>query len=163
MLRCRPALAVFWTLFILAFASRLGLTLYLGQYQIWDNVETNRAAACLVREGTLGDVFFRGFWAVGDLGPFHPWLLSLIYRCFGVNTPAGLLVQGMVAMASFALVVAGMPWLAGRLALPRGAGLLAACTLILLPFNVYVETTGTWEQAEAGCPGPSPGLVLCSS
>src|SRR5438477_464003 len=136
-------------IFLLAFSVRFAATLYLGNYKVSNDVETNRAAVSVARSGQLGDIFFRGSGPSAHLAPLHPLMLGAIYRCFGIETPRSLLIQACIAITIVSLIMAGVPLLAERARLSPAAGILAAAVMAVLPFNLYVETSGTWEQAES--------------
>ncbi|MFN0054070.1 MAG: hypothetical protein ACKV0T_17970 [Planctomycetales bacterium] len=135
-------------IFLLMFGIRLGVVLSTGSYQVSDDVESNRAAVSVAERGVLGNIFYADSGPSAHLSPVHPLLLGGIYRVWGSETPAALLVQSLVAIGCVSLMAASFPFLARRAGLPPGAGWLAAALLALLPFQFYVETTGTWEQAE---------------
>jgi tetratricopeptide (TPR) repeat protein len=93
---------------------------------IIDSEYYHQWAAAMARGAGEMDVFF--------MSPFYPYVLSLLYRIFGVYTQVAALFQ---ALAGVALV--GMIYLLGRRLFNPGAGLLAACLAAFYRPFIYYE------------------------
>jgi hypothetical protein len=139
-------LLTFVMLFLTAFTIRLGFVLVTGAYLVNLDIEMTRAAATLVQEGTLGNVYAADTGPSAHVAPLYAGLLALLYRIFGVATPPGLLAQAVLAITFTSACIAVLPLLAERARLSPTAGLVAAAVMAVMPFNFFAETSGYWEQ-----------------
>jgi len=109
--------------------------------------EMEAIAVSLAERGTFADPYAIPTGPTAHVPPVYPGILSVIYRVFGLTFAAGV-VAWMLGAASYATAFALLPWFAGRVGLPREAGVLGGLTGALLP---------QWlAQAEA-----LTALVLC--
>ena len=109
--------------------------------------EMEAIAVSLAERGTFADPYAIPTGPTAHVPPVYPGILSVIYRVFGLTFTAGA-VAWMLGAASYATTFALLPWFAGRVGLPREAGVLGGLTGALLP---------QWlAQAEA-----LTALVLC--
>src|SRR5262249_13414177 len=111
--------------------------------------ELERGAATLAREGALGNVFSDHSGKSAHVAPLYPAFLAVVYATFGSDTPAGRLVQELFALLATSVGIALLPLVARRAGLGVAAGAAAGVLLALLPFNLWVETSGSWEQPYA--------------
>jgi hypothetical protein len=140
-------------LFALAFSCRLAYILIKQTYKDLRAAELERSAACLADHGYLGNAFSDDSGPTAHVSPLYPALLAAIYRVFGSHTPTGRLAQELAATFISSLGIMLLPVLARRSNLATGSGWAAALVLAVLPFNLWVETSGAWEQ-------PAAALVL---
>jgi hypothetical protein len=111
--------------------------------------EMERAAISLVREGFIGQVYSDSTGESAHLSPLYPLLLAGLYRIFGWYTSTGRLAQEVCAIMATTLSISLLPVVAGRAHLAVAAGWAAAYALAILPINLWVETSGIWEQPYA--------------
>jgi hypothetical protein len=142
-------------LFALAFSCRLAYILIKQTYTDLRAAEMERAAACLADHGFLGNVYSDDSGPTAHFAPLYPAFLAAIYRAFGSHTPEGRLAQELAAIVISSLGITLLPVLAQRADLEKGSGWAAALLLAVLPLNLWVETSGAWEQ-------PAAALLLCA-
>jgi hypothetical protein len=152
-MRHQRTLLFFLLLFALAFSSRLAYVLIKQTYMDLRAAEMERAAICLADNGELGNAYSDDSGPTAHVSPLYPAFLAAIYRVFGSHTPAGRLAQELGSILISSLGIALLPVLARRANLERGSGWAAAFVLAVLPLNLWVETSGAWEQ-------PAAALVL---
>jgi hypothetical protein len=140
-------------LFALAFSCRLAYILIKQTYMDLRGAELERAAACLADRDYLGNAFSDDSGPTAHVSPLYPAFLAAIYRMFGSHTPAGRLAQELAAIFMSSLGITLLPVIARRANLAPGSGWAAALVLAVLPLNLWVETSGAWEQ-------PAAALVL---
>jgi hypothetical protein len=136
-------------LFVLAFGVRAAYLFGTGKYRDKTSSELERAATSLAREGVLGNVFSDHSGPSAHVVPLYPCLLAGVHWCLGVKSLAAMVAQQLLAVTVTALVIAALPWLAWRCRLAIAAGVLAGLFLALSPLNLWVETSGSWEQPYA--------------
>src|SRR5438105_1389330 len=139
--------------FTLAFSVRLAYIFLKQIYLEPGAAEMERAAASLADHGLLGNVYAADSGPSAHVAPLYPLFLSLIYRLFGSGGGAGRLAQELAAIGISSLAIALLPVIARRSKLATGSGWIAATVLAILPLNLWVETSGAWEQ-------PSAALLL---
>jgi len=130
----RSPLRAFLIVFIPAFAIRTYfLSLipieYILPHTRW---ETLAVAHSLATSGQFADPYALPTGATAHLAPIYPFLLSLIYRVFGMTLTAGY-ITWLLAAASDSAVFALLPWLAGKLGVGRPAGLLGGLAGAVVP------------------------------
>lgn len=145
----RRLLAVALVLFALAFGCRAAYLFATGKYREKSSSEMERAATSLAREGTLGNVFADDSGPSAHVVPLYSCLLAGIHWCLGVKSLTAMVAQQLLAVAVTSLVIAALPWLAWRCRLPVATGVLAGLFLAVSPLNLWVETSGSWEQPYA--------------
>jgi hypothetical protein len=145
----RRRLLCFLLLFLLAFSFRLAYVLVKRAYLEPGAAEMERAAANLARTGVLGNVYSADSGPSAHVAPLYPLMLSLIYRLFGADNWIGRLAQELLGVAISALSIALVPMIAERARLAAGAGWFSALVVSVLPVNLWVETSGAWEQPAA--------------
>ncbi len=101
--------------------------------------EVTAVAMSLYEKGTFADPYGLPTGPTAHMPPFHPALLAGIYHLFGPTLAAGY-VTWLVLIACHGAMWGMLPWLAARLGLSTGAGLLAGIAGALLPrWPGYVE------------------------
>jgi hypothetical protein len=108
--------------------------------------EMERAAANIVREGTIGNVYSATSGVSAHVAPLYPYVLAALYWVFGLQDFYGWAAQAIAAVAASSAAIALLPALAKRLGLAPLSGYLAAGLAALLPVHLWVETSGSWEQ-----------------
>jgi hypothetical protein len=83
------------------------------------------------------------------VAPLYPLFLAGIYWLFGPATPTARLVQELFAALATSAGIALLPLVGRRTGLGATSGVVAGLLLAVLPVNLYVETTGSWEQPYA--------------
>jgi hypothetical protein len=146
-------LITFLSVFLLASSVRFAYVVSRQTYRDTGRAELERSAVCLARTGTLGDAYGEGTGPTAHCAPLYPCVLAAIYVVLGPDTIAARLAQEIVAILLTSCAIALLPLVGRRAGLHPGAGLCAAIFLALLPFNLWVETSGSWEQ-------PACALVL---
>ena len=101
--------------------------------------EVTAVAMSLYERGTFADPYCLPTGPTAHVPPFHPALLAGIYHLLGPTLAAGY-VTWLVLIACHGATWGMLPWLAARLGLSPGAGLLAGVAGALLPrWPGYVE------------------------
>ena len=101
--------------------------------------EVTAVAMSLYERGAFSDPYGLPTGPTAHVPPFHPALLAGIYRLLGPTLAAGY-VAWLVLIACHGAMWGMLPWLAARLGLSPGAGLLAGVSGALLPrWPGYVE------------------------
>ncbi len=101
--------------------------------------EVTAVAMSLYEKGAFADPYGLPTGPTAHMPPFHPALLAGIYHLLGPTLAAGY-ASWLVLIASHGAMWGMLPWLAARLGLSPGAGLLAGVTGALLPrWPGYVE------------------------
>jgi hypothetical protein len=125
--------------------------------QIRPNSEMELAAASLAQNGFIGQTYNNSpsdsSAKSAHVAPLYVLLLAGLYWIFGWNTSAGRLAQEVCAIIATILGIALLPVIARKAHLAVAAGWIAAYALAILPINLWVETSGNWEQ-------PYSALVL---
>ena len=110
--------------------------------------EMELAAISLAREGYIG-VYHNSSGSAGKsahVAPIYLLFLGTLYWLFGWNTSTGRVAQEVCAIIATTLSIALLPIIARKAHLAIAAGWIAAYALAVLPINLWVETSGTWEQ-----------------
>lgn len=101
--------------------------------------EVPAVAMALYERGEFADPYALPTGPTAHMPPFHPALLAGIYHLLGPTLAAGY-VTWLVLIACHGAMWGMLPWLASRLGLSPGAGLLAGVAGALLPrWPGYVE------------------------
>ena len=101
--------------------------------------EVTAVAMSLYERGAFADPYGVPTGPTAHMPPFHPALLAGIYHLLGPNLAAGY-VWWFLLIASHGAMWGMLPWLAARLGLSAGGGLLAGLAGALLPrWPGYVE------------------------
>lgn len=126
---------------------------YVAYDQTFTNVfggaEIERAAASLARDGSIGSVYSDRSGPSAHVVPLYPLLLGAVYWLFGWNTETGRIVQELLSSAATAAGIAMLPTVARATGLSIVAGWGAAVALAVLPLNLWIESSGSWEQPYA--------------
>ncbi len=136
-------------IFLLAVAGRVVYIVHYETYRNTGGAEMERAAISFNEYGTIGNVYGAGTGPSAHVTPLYPMFLAAIYKVFGSDTVAGRLVQQLLALLTTSLGFALLPLLSRRLGLGILPGAAAAIVLAVSPFNLWVETSGGWEQPYA--------------
>ena len=132
-------------IFVLAFTVRVGLVLLRHDYLHPLPDESLRVARSINETGVFGNPWVIPTGATGQLAPFQPYWISLVYRVFGQG-PNGELALHIVGCGASAMVYAALPYAAVAFELPIGVGLIAGGMGALLPLKYHTEVSGAWEQ-----------------
>jgi len=89
-----------------------------------DNWEMEAVAMALAERGEFADPYALPTGPTAHLPPIMPGILAAIWRLFGMDLTAGY-AAWLFRIATYAAMFAMIPWLAGRLGIPRQAGVLA--------------------------------------
>ncbi len=117
--------------------------------------EMGRVALSLIRSGEFANPYMIPTGPTAHPTPLWPTLLALIYGTFGMTATAGY-VRALVAISSWSLINALLPWFAHRLGLGVRAGILAGIVGAFIPQPWY-------EVAGIGFSAPGAlalGLVI---
>jgi hypothetical protein len=107
--------------------------------------EVERVAKSLVTQHVFGNPYALPTGPTAHLAPVYPWLVSLLFRLFGVGklgTLSVFLFNALCASVQYALLVV----LALACGLPARVGILAGVLGALLPLHPLVEVDG-WEAS----------------
>jgi hypothetical protein len=138
------------TLFALAFSVRLAYVLIAHtSSNLLGGCEMERAAKGLAFQGDIVDAYGPHTGPTAHVAPLYPMVLAQVYRVFGYKTFTGNFVQQLLAILATSLGLGLLPLIARRCGLRFGAALTAGIVLAVCPFNLWVETSGTWEQPYA--------------
>jgi hypothetical protein len=137
------------TIAVLVVASRLAYVVHDRAYERTDKAEMERAAMSLARDGAIADVYWPGSGPTAHVSPLYAILLSIPYRIWGWDTVAGRIGQEMLAILATTIGICILPIVAEKIGLPRRVGWISAALLAILPHNLWIESTGTWEQPYA--------------
>jgi hypothetical protein len=140
----------YFALCVVVIASRLAYVVHDRTYaNVLGGAEAERAAANLAREGSIGNVYSDRSGPSAHVAPLYPVFLAGIYRAFGWDTQLGRLVQECMAILATTAGIALLPAVARATRLTVPAGWTAAITLAVLPLNLWIESSGSWEQPYA--------------
>jgi hypothetical protein len=107
-----------------------------------------RVALSLVRSGQFADPYMIPTGATAHPAPLWPALQALVYSTFGITATAGY-ARALLAMSSWSLLYALLPWFALRLGLGVRAGVIAGIGGALIPQPSY-EILGYGFSAPGG-------------
>jgi hypothetical protein len=149
-----------WLLILLCFLGLAPrLTYLLTTYQEFPrHQEMERAAASLAVNGFIGDTFGDSTGKSAHVAPLYPFLLAGIYLITGTHTRAAAIAQGLLTITATTIGILLLPLLARKAGLSLLAGGLAAAALAVMPLNLWIESSGQWEQPLAAL--AMIGLVL---
>lgn len=130
----RSPMRGFVLIFVAGFSVRATLIRWVPREYIVPHTrwEMESIAVSLAERGTFADPYALPTGPTAHVPPVYPGILSVIYRVFGLTLTAGV-VAWMLAAASYATAFALLPWFAGRVGLPREAGVIGGLTGALLP------------------------------
>lgn len=101
--------------------------------------EVPAVAMALYERGEFADPYCLPTGPTAHMPPFFPAFMALVYHLIGPTPVAGYVVWSFMILCH-AVLYAMLPWLARRLGLPVGAGLLGGLAGALVPrFPTYVE------------------------
>ncbi len=127
-------------------AAGLRLTFVARQGAPWGGAEMVRAARSWAQEGRLAHVFSDHTGDSAHVAPVYPILLGTVYRLVGWEGRSAGWGQAMIAVIPTVVSVSLLPIVAFRTRLSPIAGVLGALITACSPLNIWVETSGTWEQ-----------------
>src|SRR5262249_33499900 len=144
---------------VLAYVFLIGITIavrgvYVYHERLFDkplskNGELERAAVSIATVGIIGNIYSDTSGKSAHVSPLYPLLLGGVYRLFGWNSVAGRVAQEIVAIIGTTIGITLLPTVASSAGLRTGAGWAAAFFLAVVPFNVWIESCGCWEQPYA--------------
>lgn len=152
----RGRLLAYLLVALLLLAGRTAYLLHDQTFLRFNGAEMERAAAGLARDGTIGGIFAEDSGPSAHVPPLYAAYLGGLYWLWGWETIAGRLAQEASSIAVTALSLLLLPALARRVKLPESAGWAAALSMAVLPINLWIEASGSWEQ-------PYAALVLIVS
>lgn len=122
----------FIMLFLISFAIRFNR---LNQIPALDLIPTAKRelgaiAISLMQTGQFADPYLGPTGPTAHLPPIYPYILSLIYRWFGLTSTAGY-VSLLLLLLTGSLLFALLPWFSFRLGLSRQAGFLGGLAAAL--------------------------------
>jgi 4-amino-4-deoxy-L-arabinose transferase-like glycosyltransferase len=110
--------------------------------------EATRAAIAYARDGVLADAYFDGQGPTAHLMPIMPAIAGMVYRVFGVATPAANFTLLLWAVLQVAVAYGLTYALCRRLGFSRAALVLAAVILTIPVYsNTEVLSYRFWEGA----------------
>ena len=112
-------------LFLVSFAIRLR---ELSHFPSWDlipnaNRELGAIAISLMQRGQFADPYAIPTGHTAHLPPMYPFIVSMIYRWFGLTPTAGYIVLLLIALTA-SVLYAMLPWVAEQLGIRRRAGFI---------------------------------------
>ncbi len=148
----RSSAWVFVVIFLLSFVVRATLLASLADsrrnfYRLGTGVE-DRVALSLLRTGQFADPYMIPTGPTAHPPPLWPGILALIYSAFGVTPTAGY-VRGLVAISSYSMLFALLPWFGRRLGLGTTSGVLAGTAGALILRQGMDEIIGWGVTANA--------------
>lgn len=138
-------------IFLLAAAVRtLLLALWAPQHPDFYRLggEIGRVAMSLLHSGQFADPYMIPTGPTAHPAPLSPALLALIYHAFGMGAAAGY-VRALLGIVSSSVLCASMPWLACRLGLGAGAGVIAGVFCAAVPMHGTDEFLGPGSIAHS--------------
>ena len=138
-------------IFVAAFAIRVGLIFYLDTWHIqaagdhWSfGFESGRIARSLAEGKGFASPFQEPTGPTAWLAPGYPWLLSLVFRVFGVFTPASAMAALFINAILSSLTCLAI-YHAGRKFSGETAGLIGAALFALSPAAVWHTINTVWD------------------
>lgn len=135
-------------IFVFSFVLRTSLVLWTGQYRTMEIPEPASVAQSIVQQNVFGNPYRVSTGPTAHTAPFVPYLLSVVYRLFGIG-PRAQLVQALLSTAACSFQYALLPVLATCVGWPARVGTLAGLFGALFPFRFWLETKGTFEHTYA--------------
>ncbi|KAA3647188.1 MAG: hypothetical protein DWQ07_06725 [Chloroflexi bacterium] len=114
------------------------------------NWELSSIAISLMETGEFANPYMLPSGPTAHLPPIYPYLVSFIYRLYGL-TPAGGLAAWILMIGSSSALLALLPWLAEKLGIGRQAGFLGG-----VAWAVLVDWAGHGEYLT----GIALGLIM---
>jgi hypothetical protein len=136
-------------IFALAMVVRLILLFVLRGYDNPLRAEPVYVAMSLVNEHVFGSPFGVQTGPTAHLAPGYPFLLALIYGCFGFGT-AGAIVRSILSIGACSLQYALLPRLAISCGIRTSAGFLAGVLGAAVPVFTWWESDGCFETTYVG-------------
>lgn len=136
-------------LFLISWLWRLCLIVLTRPYASIEPFEMVRVAMVLASRGEYADPYAVPTGPTAHVAPGYTLILAGIYYVFG-NTLTAEIVKEMLSITIVSAQYALLPWLAMRLGMSLGAGVVAGLIGALLPFKPQVELKGDWEAGLAG-------------
>lgn len=101
--------------------------------------------------GQFADAYRPGSGLTAHVSPVMPWYAGMIYRVFGVGTPAGEIALMVIAMGFIGVSIFAVDAVMRRLESPAPARLAALAFVCLVPmyFTIELQAFRTWEGAVA--------------
>jgi hypothetical protein len=140
---------LYLTLCVIVVASRIAYVAYDRTYTNVSGAEVERAAASVARDGSIANIYSDHSGPSAHVVPLYPLLLGAVYWLFGWNTQTGRVVQELLSIAATTAGIAILPTVARATGLSVIAGWGAAVALAVLPLNLWIESSGSWEQPYA--------------
>ena len=94
----------------------------------------------------LGNVFASDSGISAHLVPVYAFLLGMLYKICGVDTPAAWMSKGVMAVVFSGAAIFLLAWLARRAKLTPVVGLAAVSFLVLGKKQIWQETRGDWDH-----------------
>ncbi|MGH9583460.1 MAG: hypothetical protein ACRD4O_11040, partial [Bryobacteraceae bacterium] len=153
---------IIWSvaLFLVGVGLRLALLLLVNQAQELSRAEPVNIAISLATTGKYADAYGPGVGQTAHCAPFHPLLLSVLLRTFGINAHGELAMDVAASMAS-ALAFALLPALAVVNGFPLVCGVLAGAAGAVLPFNFWPQTSGSFDAPFTAAALASLCILIC--
>jgi hypothetical protein len=107
--------------------------------------EVERVASDVAHAGELGNAYSDTSGKTAHVSPLYPLFLGGLYWAFGLDTVASRTAQGVCSIIATTSAFVMLPTIAAIAGLSTVAGWGAAFVLALLPINLWVETSGSWE------------------
>lgn len=123
----------FIIIFLLSFTIRLNQLNHINAWDLIPNArrELGAIAISLMQTGQFADPYLIPTGPTAHLPPLYPFILSLVYRWFGLTATAGY-VSLLFIIVAVSLLVALLPCFSGQLGLGRQAGFLGGLSVALL-------------------------------
>ncbi len=112
----------------------------------FESSEMEKGAASLAKFGMLGNVFASDSGISAHLVPVYVFLLGIVYKICGVDTPAAWMSKGVMAVVFSGAAIFLLAWLARRAKLTPVVGLAAVSFLVLGKKQIWQETRGDWDH-----------------
>jgi hypothetical protein len=132
-------------LWLFVFVTRFGYAMLDG-VPTGPGAEVERAAASLARSGTIADIYSDTSGPSAHVAPLYPLFLGALYRVAGWNTVAGRVAQELCASAATGVGIVLLPSVSVAAGMAPVVGWIAAVLMAVLPLNLWVESSGSWEQ-----------------
>ncbi len=136
-------------IFLLGLCVRIVPVVVQERYKDIQTPEMVAIAKTLAATGHFADPFPTPTGETAICPPAYPFLLSLIFRVFGITGSAEFAIQ-LLASAAAALQFALLPWLAAATGFQRSVGIVAGYFGAAIPFWFWIETKGSYDTAYTG-------------
>jgi hypothetical protein len=108
--------------------------------------EMEKAASSLASTGILGNIYSPHSGPSAHISPIYASLLAVIYFVFEFPSPKAVLFQQLFAVLLSSVNIALIPMYGPRMGFSFRAAAIAGFVMALLPINLGIETSGSWEQ-----------------